>query len=91
MPGVFHDGRAEIHAYMKAAFAGPPKGSKPLGEPRRICFPSPDTAVVASESGILPTGEDVLPADRLRRATWVLVRDRHQWAWAITAYRNAAV
>ncbi|MET9889288.1 SgcJ/EcaC family oxidoreductase [Streptomyces sp. NPDC006465] len=90
MPGVFHDGREEIRAYMAAAFDGPLKGSRPLDEPRRIRFPRPGTAVVVSETGILLAGESELPADRLRRATWVLVRDPAGGSWAITSYHNAA-
>ncbi|MER5468946.1 SgcJ/EcaC family oxidoreductase [Streptomyces sp. NPDC002685] len=90
MPGVFHDGREEIRAYMAAAFDGPLKGSRPLDEPRRIRFPRPGTAVVVSEAGILLAGESELPADRLRRATWVLVRDPADGSWAITSYHNAA-
>ncbi|MET9405620.1 SgcJ/EcaC family oxidoreductase [Streptomyces sp. NPDC002935] len=90
MPGVFHDGREEIRAYMAAAFDGPLKGSRPLDEPRRIRFPRPGTAVVVSEAGILLAGESGLPADRLRRATWVLVRDPADGSWAITSYHNAA-
>ncbi|MCT9010623.1 SgcJ/EcaC family oxidoreductase [Streptomyces sp. NPDC054766] len=91
MPGVFNDGREEIRAYMAAAFDGPLKGSRPLDEPRRIRFPLPGTAVVISEAGILLAGEDEVPADRLRRATWVLVRDPAAGTWAITSYHNAAV
>ncbi|MET9898522.1 SgcJ/EcaC family oxidoreductase [Streptomyces sp. NPDC006446] len=90
MPGVFHDGREEIRAYMAAAFAGPLKGSRPLDELRRIRFPRPGTAVVVSEAGILLAGESELPSDRLRRATWVLVRDPAGGSWAITSYHNAA-
>ncbi|MFF4348947.1 SgcJ/EcaC family oxidoreductase [Streptomyces sp. NPDC001530] len=96
MPGVFHDGREEIRAYMAAACAGPLKGSngplkgsKPLDEPRRIRFLSPGTAVVVSEAGILLAGENELPADRIRRATWVLVRGPHDRTWAITSYHDA--
>ncbi|WP_406837487.1 SgcJ/EcaC family oxidoreductase [Streptomyces sp. AHU1] len=91
MPGVLNDGREEIRAYIKAGFEGPLKGSRPLDEPRRIRFPRPGTAVVVSEAGILLPGESQVPADRRRRATWVLVRDPADGAWAITSYHNAAV
>ncbi|KAB1986846.1 SgcJ/EcaC family oxidoreductase [Streptomyces triticiradicis] len=91
MPGVLNDGREEIRAYIKAGFEGPLKGSRPLDEPRRIRFPRPGTAVVVSEAGILLPGESQVPADRWRRATWVLVRDPADGAWAITSYHNAAV
>ncbi|MEU4167503.1 SgcJ/EcaC family oxidoreductase [Streptomyces sp. NPDC026665] len=89
MPGVFNDGREEIRAYIAAGFAGPLKGSRPLDEPRRIRFPRPGTAVVVSEAAVLLAGESEVPADRRRRATWVLVRDAADGTWAITSYHNA--
>jgi len=86
MPGIFNRGKDNMRAYMAAAFAGPLRGSRGIDEPQDIRILGGDTAIVVSEAGILMAGETSLPADRLRRATWVLTR--RDGAWRIAAYHN---
>lgn len=84
--GIHHAGRDEIRGYMAAAFAGALKGSTAVDEPENIRLINADTAVVVSRSGFLLPGESELPADRRRRATWVLAR--HDGQWLVEAYHN---
>lgn len=84
--GVFHQGREEVRRYMAAAFAGPLRGSTSVDEPESVRLPGADTAVVVSRSGFLMPGEETLPADRCRRATWVLSRGGQ--GWRVEAYHN---
>ena len=85
MPGIFNQGRERVRAYMAAAFAGPLGGSRGIDEPQSIRILG-DTAIVVSEAGILMAGEADLPADRLRRATWILAKQ--SGGWRIAAYHN---
>lgn len=87
MPGVLHRGRSAVRDHMAAAFAGPLKGSRGIDEPQDIRIVGADTAIVVSRAGIVMAGEQELPAERERFATWVLSRldDR----WLIAAYANA--
>lgn len=84
--GVFHQGREEVRRYMAAAFAGPLKGSTSVDEPEHVRLLGDRAAVVVSRSGFRLPGEETLPADRLRRATWVL--SRHDDGWRVEAYHN---
>jgi uncharacterized protein (TIGR02246 family) len=86
MPGVFHQGRAAVREYMAAAFAGPLKGSRGVDTPQDVRVDG-DTAVIVSRAGIIMAGEDALPADRERLATWVL--SRRDGRWLVSAYANA--
>jgi uncharacterized protein (TIGR02246 family) len=86
MPGVFHSGREAIRASMATGFAGPLKGSRGIDELQDVRVLG-DTAVVVSRAGILMAGEETLPPERQRVATWVLVRQEGQWK--IAAYSNA--
>jgi uncharacterized protein (TIGR02246 family) len=86
LPGSFRANKDDIHAYMAAAFAGPLKGSSVVDEPQTVRFPTPDTAIVVSESGILMAGETSVPPGRWVRATWVLTEQDGQWL--IAAYHN---
>ena len=87
MPGVFHRGREQVREYMAAAFAGPLRGSRGLDEPADIRLVGPDTVIAVSTAGILLAGEQQLPAERERLATWVL--QRTDGRWLIAAYSNA--
>jgi uncharacterized protein (TIGR02246 family) len=89
LPGAFRRNPADLRAAMAAAFAGPMKGSRAIDEVQSVRFLTPDVAVVISEAGILMAGETELPADRLRRATWVLARQAG--TWRIAAYHNSPV
>jgi uncharacterized protein (TIGR02246 family) len=86
MPGVFHRGRTAVRDYMAGAFAGPLKGSRGIDEPKDLRIIDGDTAIVVSEAGILMPGEQQLPADRKRLATWVL--SKQDGRWLIAAYTN---
>ena len=71
---------------MAAAFAGPLRGSTVIAEAQDVRLVTADVAVVIGVAGVLMAGETDLPADRRRRATWVLVHvDDH---WRIAAYHN---
>lgn len=86
LPGVFQRGREAVRDYMAAAFAGPLKGSRAVDEPQDVRVDG-DTAVIVSRAGIIMAGEDALPADRERLATWVL--SRRDGRWLVSAYANA--
>jgi uncharacterized protein (TIGR02246 family) len=87
LPGTFHQGRAAIAEYMSRGFAGPLKGSRGVDEPRSIRIIGGDTAVVVSTAGILMAGEQQVPTDRERIATWVLVKRDDRWL--VAAYANS--
>jgi uncharacterized protein (TIGR02246 family) len=99
MPGVWHRSRSDVRAFFAAGFAGRLARSAAADESRTVTFAGPDTAIVISEGGILMPGETSVPAGRLVRATWVLVRqpepagDRAprpapDGSWRIAAYHN---
>ncbi|GAA4630584.1 SgcJ/EcaC family oxidoreductase [Actinoallomurus vinaceus] len=87
--GVHHQGREELRAYMAAGFAGPVKGSRSIDRPENIRIIDGRTAVVVSLSGFLLPGEDEIPAERMRRATWVLAE--HDGQWLVEAYHNCSI
>ena len=86
MPGVLHRGRAAVRDAMAAGFAGPLKGSRAVDEPLELRFVG-DAAIVVSRAGILMAGEEALPAERERYATWVLTK--RAGGWQVAAYANA--
>jgi uncharacterized protein (TIGR02246 family) len=86
MPGVYHQSREDVRAFFTAGFAGRLRGSSATDEARSVRFASPDAAIVISTGGILMAGETSVPAQRLIRGTWVLVRQDGQWL--IAAYHN---
>jgi uncharacterized protein (TIGR02246 family) len=45
-----------------------------------------DTAIVVSKAAILFAGEQEVPAERERRATWVLSKQDDRWL--VSAYTN---
>lgn len=85
LPGVFHQGREAVREYMAAAFAGPLRGSRGVDVPQDSRVVG-ETAVVVSRAGILAPGEQELPPDRERLATWVLTRVDGRWL--VAAYAN---
>jgi uncharacterized protein (TIGR02246 family) len=89
LPGVYHQGRTAVREYMAAGFAGPLRGSRGIDEPQDIRVLGGDTAIVVSRAGILMDGEQDVPAERERLATWVL--SKHAGRWMIAAYANAPV
>jgi len=86
MRGVFNQGRDKIRAYMAAGFAGPLAGSKGVDTPQDIRVIDGHTAIVVSEAGIIPAGQDQVPANHTVRATWVL--SKRDGRWLIAAYSN---
>jgi len=70
---------------MAAAFAGPLKGSRGVDDPQDIRVIG-DTAIVVSSAGIVPAGENSIPAGREVIATWVLTRQGGRWK--VAAYCN---
>jgi uncharacterized protein (TIGR02246 family) len=83
--GVFLRGREELRDFMAAGFAGPRKGTRSVDEQESVRVFG-DTAVVVSRSGVLMPGEQAVPPERLRRATWTLAR--HDGWWLVEAYHN---
>jgi uncharacterized protein (TIGR02246 family) len=87
MPGIVHLGKAAIAEYMSMGFAGPLKGSRGVDEPLSIRIFGDDTAVVVSKAAILMAGEQQVPTERERIATWVLVKQNDRWL--VAAYTNS--
>ncbi|GAA4305470.1 uncharacterized protein (TIGR02246 family) [Actinomadura luteofluorescens] len=86
MPGVFNRGREAVRDFMAAGFAGPLKGSRGVDEPEDVRVHG-DTAIVVSKAGIIMAGEQEVPPERERVATWVL--SRRDGRWLVAAYANA--
>lgn len=86
MPGVFHCGRSAVRDFMAAGFAGPLKGSRGVDEPQDVRVLNANTAVIVSRAGIIMAGEEEVPADRARLATWVLSKEDGRWL--VAAYTN---
>jgi uncharacterized protein (TIGR02246 family) len=86
--GTFLRGREEIRAFMTAGFQGPLRGTRGVDEPLSVRTIG-DTAVVVSRSGFLQPGEDTLAPDRVRMATWMLIRQDGRWL--VAAYHNSTV
>lgn len=80
-------GRAEIAAFMTAAFAGPFRGTQVTGTPVDVRFLSTDTAVVVTRGGIISAGEESLTPDRAVNATWVVCKRSD--CWQLAAYHNS--
>jgi len=86
LPGDYHQGKQSIAKYMGMGFAGPLKGARGVDEPQSIRIVGAGTAIVVSKAGILMAGEDELPTERERYATWVLVKQGDRWL--VAAYAN---
>jgi uncharacterized protein (TIGR02246 family) len=86
MPTGFFRGAASVRDNMAAAFAGPLRGSRGIDEPQDIRLVGPDTVIAVSAAGILMAGEQELPVERRRLATWVLCRQDGEWL--VAAYTN---
>lgn len=86
---VYLTSREQIRAFMKAAFAGPYKGTKVFGEPVGLQVLSGDVAVLVTKGGVLAPGETEVAAERAIRATWVVTKQDSDWL--IAAYQNTPV
>ncbi|KQV13229.1 MULTISPECIES: SgcJ/EcaC family oxidoreductase [unclassified Kitasatospora] len=87
--GVYHRDREQIRGFMRAAFDGPFKGSKSVDTQESVRLIGDDVAVVVSLSGIRLAGEEEVPAERMRRASWVLARKAD--GWLVESYHNCAL
>ncbi|POM22838.1 SnoaL-like domain protein [Actinomadura rubteroloni] len=86
MTGIFQNGREEIREFMRTAFDGQLTGSRATNKPRLIRRINDDTVVVISDIGIIMAGENAVPEDGRRVATWTITRVDGEWF--ITAYHN---
>jgi uncharacterized protein (TIGR02246 family) len=92
LPGdVFKKGRADIEAFMAAAYAGPFKGTNVTGDPVdvKLLSASGDAAALITIGGVLQPGETELSRSATIRATWILAK--HDGEWLISAYHNSGV
>ncbi|WP_020670896.1 SgcJ/EcaC family oxidoreductase [Amycolatopsis nigrescens] len=87
LPGQFQKGRAEIRAFMTAAFAGPYRDTRVTGSPVSVEFFSDEAGVLITEGGVLHPGETEVAGERAIRASWVVVKVGGQWLLA--AYQNS--
>jgi len=72
---------------MKAAYAGPFKGSGVTGNPVDVRFVSDDVALLRTHGGILAPGEDEIDPELAVRSTWVCVKQNGEWRLA--GYQNS--
>ncbi len=86
VPGSVNRSRDEVRSFFAAGFQGRLKDTTVIDESRYIRFPTDGTAVVVTEGGILAAGEKTVPAERLVRATYVLVRQDGEWL--ITSFHS---
>lgn len=77
--GVYHRNKAEIREHMVKGFQGPLRGTQGVTEQEYVRILGDDAAIVVSLTGYRLPGETELPADRLRRATWVLAKENGEW------------
>ncbi|MFJ7219484.1 SgcJ/EcaC family oxidoreductase [Amycolatopsis sp. NPDC098790] len=88
LPGdVLKRGRTEIADFMKAAYAGPFKGTGVTGAPVDVRFANDDVALLRTHGGILAPGATEVDPALAVRSTWVCVRIGGQWQLA--GYQNS--
>jgi len=87
--GVFQQGRAAIRDFLAGGFTGRLKGTRGVDTPLDVRVIDGHTAIIVSTAGILMDGEQSVPEDRQRTATWVLSKQDGQWL--IAAYANTPV
>ncbi|MCP2336096.1 SgcJ/EcaC family oxidoreductase [Actinomadura rupiterrae] len=86
LPGVHQAGREAIAGFMRAAFAGPFKGTRVTGKPLSMRFLAPDVCVLITEGGVIAAGRTELADEAAIRATWLAVRQDGEWRLA--GYQN---
>lgn len=87
LPGAYLSNREAIHASMKAAFAGPLRGSTPIHEVESIRYPSSDTAIVIGKSATVLAGESEPVSSSHAHDTWVL--SRNDGTWQVDAFHTS--
>lgn len=87
--GVFQQGRAAIRDFLAGGFTGRLKGTRGVDTPLDVRVIGGHTAIIVSTAGILMDGEQSVPEDRQRTATWVL--SKQDGTWLIAAYANTPV
>ncbi|HEX4725089.1 MAG TPA: SgcJ/EcaC family oxidoreductase [Pseudonocardiaceae bacterium] len=86
LPGRYHQGRTAVRDFLAAGFAGPLKGSSGVDTLMDARIIGGHTAIVISTAGVLMPGEQTVPADRQRTATWVM--SKQDGEWLVAAYTN---
>ncbi|MCU1391581.1 MAG: hypothetical protein JWM34_9 [Ilumatobacteraceae bacterium] len=87
--GVHLSGREDIRRFMTAGYSGPMGGSHTTNRIESARLVASGVVVLVSVSAIVMAGETEVPADRHRRATWVLADI--DGAWLIAAYSNCPI
>lgn len=86
LAGEYHKGRANILAFLTAAYEGNYKGSQVTGKPVDMRFLAPNVCLLLTEGGVLYKGESELTEENQIRASWLAVKEDGQWKLA--AYQN---
>jgi uncharacterized protein (TIGR02246 family) len=86
--GTYLKSRAELRAYMEKNFAAFP-GTRVVARALDVKCINREVGVVITQGGILMAGETEVPSERIGRQTWVVIKDRGDWA--VTAYHNARI
>ncbi|MFE6610161.1 SgcJ/EcaC family oxidoreductase [Amycolatopsis sp. NPDC057786] len=86
LAGSFADGREEIRAFLKDAYATNYKGTQVTGKPVSLRFLSADSAVLLTQGGVLYKGESEVADHNAIRASWTVARQDGEWRLA--AYQN---
>ncbi len=87
LPGLFKNGREEIRAYLKEAYAGAYKNTQVTGRPLALRFLTPDCGLLITQGGVLGPGDTEVSDEQAIRATWTVVKRDGQWRLA--AYQNS--
>ncbi|WP_410648396.1 SgcJ/EcaC family oxidoreductase [Amycolatopsis sp. cmx-4-54] len=86
LAGSFANGREEIRAFLKDAYATNYKGTQVTGKPVGLRFLSADSAVLLTQGGVLYKGESEVADHNAIRASWTVARQDGEWRLA--AYQN---
>jgi uncharacterized protein (TIGR02246 family) len=90
LPGdVYLTSREQILSFMKAAFAGPYKGTQVYGTPLGVKSVAEGIVLLTTEGGVMGPGETVVSSAQAIRATWMLVKRDSEWL--IASYQNTPV
>lgn len=87
LPGIYKEGREQIRAFLKDAYANEYKGTQVTGRPISLRFVGADAALLLTQGGVLASGESEVSDDQAIRASWLVVREDGEWKLA--AYQNS--